>query len=123
MVALRRWSVIMGIEGGALGLSAVRIPRTTQRMVDQRSEERHEGLVESAIVRFRGEQHQVEVINISSRGAMIECALLPRIGENLIIMFDRCTPVHAFVRWIRDGRLGLSFGHEILLEPEGTLRA
>jgi hypothetical protein len=57
----------------------------------------------------------VPVVNISSRGTMIECEIMPRIGETIIIRFDHCTPIQAFVRWVRDGRVGLNFGHEIVL--------
>ena len=82
---------------------------------EQRSEERHEGLVARGTLYFRGEEHPVPVINISSRGTMIECAVLPRLGESVVIRFDGCSPMHAFVRWSRDGRIGLNFGGEIVL--------
>jgi hypothetical protein len=97
------------------GLANIRIHREQGRFVDQRSEERHIGLVENAIVYFRGEVHPVPVVNISSRGTMIECALTPRIGESMIVEFEHCSRIHAFVRWVRDGRIGLNFGHELVL--------
>ena len=31
------------------------------------------------------------------------------------VQFENCTRMQAFVRWVRDGRLGLNFGHEIIL--------
>lgn len=98
-----------------LGLAARMIPRSQVRMVDQRSEERHEGLVDSAVIEFRGEEHIVPVHNISSRGTMIEAAFAPRIGENVGVRFQSCSRMSAFVRWVRDGRIGLNFGHEIVL--------
>ncbi len=91
------------------------VARTQPRLVDQRSEERHEGLVDQALLHFRGAAFEVPVVNISSRGTMIETDIAPRIGEGVLIRFDGCTPVHAFVRWVRDGRIGLNFGHEIVL--------
>ena len=97
------------------GLAAIRIPREQPRLVDQRCEERHEGLVESAFIYFRGEGHRVPVLNISTRGTMIECNLVPRLGETVIVEFDSCSRIHAFVRWVRDGRIGLNFGHEMVL--------
>jgi hypothetical protein len=84
-------------------------------VADQRSEERHEGLVESATLFFRGTEHQVSVVNLSSRGTMIETDIAPRLGESVVIRFDGYSPMHAFVRWARDGRLGLNFGGEIIL--------
>ncbi len=82
---------------------------------DQRCEPRHEGVIERATLFFRGTEQDVPVINISSRGTMIESAVAPRLGESVIIRFDGYSPMHAFVRWARDGRIGLNFGGEIIL--------
>lgn len=97
------------------GLGAIRIKREEPRFVEQRSEERFVGVVDNATIYFRGTPFAATVINISSRGTMVECDLHPRIGETLIVEFENCSRMHAFVRWIRDGRLGLNFGHEIVL--------
>ena len=97
------------------GLGGIRIKRDQPRFIEQRSEDRFDGIVESATLHFRGQPYSAVVINISSRGTMVECDLQPRIGETLIVEFEDCSPIHAFVRWIRDGRLGLNFGHEIVL--------
>jgi PilZ domain len=83
--------------------------------VEKRSEPRFEGLVERAALTFRGADHIVPVINISSRGTMIESALEPRLGESVSIRFEGCSPIYAFVRWIREGRIGLNFGCELTL--------
>jgi hypothetical protein len=82
---------------------------------DRRGEERVEGLVDSALLHFRGKAYRVPVINISSRGAQIECALETRLGEPVLVEFDQCSRMHAFVRWNREGRIGLNFGHELVL--------
>ncbi|HEY5713588.1 MAG TPA: PilZ domain-containing protein [Allosphingosinicella sp.] len=87
-------------------------------IVEQRSEPRHEGVVETSILHFRGAAYNVPVVNISSRGTMIESDLEPRLGESVIIRFDGCTPIHAFVRWVRDGRIGLNFGCEMILSAQ-----
>jgi hypothetical protein len=105
----------MGLQKRNLGLAGDIIQRTQPRLVDQRSEERLSDVVERAIVTFRGQEYLVPVVNISSRGTMIECDILPRIGEAIVIQFEHCTRIHGFVRWVRDGRLGLNFGHEIIL--------
>jgi hypothetical protein len=96
-------------------LSGNMVSRTQPRIVDQRSEPRHSGLVDCATLMFRGVPHPVEVVNISSRGAMIESDLQPRLGESVIVRFAGCSPIYAFVRWIRDGRLGLNFGGEMII--------
>ena len=82
---------------------------------DRRGEVRVEGLVDSALLHFRGKPYRVAVINISSRGAQIECALDTRLGEPVLVEFDQCSRMHAFVRWNREGRIGLNFGHELVL--------
>lgn len=84
-------------------------------LIEQRSELRYEGLVERATLTFRGADYPVPVVNISSRGTMVESALEPRLGESVMIRFEGCSPIYAFVRWIRDGRLGLNFGCELTL--------
>ena len=82
---------------------------------DRRGEDRREGVVDSALLHLRGRPHRVPVLNISSRGAMIECDLETRLGEPVLVEFDQCSRMHAFVRWSRDGRMGINFGHELVL--------
>ncbi|MEA3046768.1 MAG: hypothetical protein QOJ53_1100 [Sphingomonadales bacterium] len=83
--------------------------------VEQRSEPRFEDLIDRAILTFRGADYPVAVVNISSRGTMVESELLPRLGESVMIRFEGCSPIYAFVRWSREGRLGLNFGCEMIL--------
>jgi len=83
--------------------------------VEKRSEARHEGLVEYATLTFRSQNVRVPVINISSRGTMVESDIVPRLGESVMIRFDGCSPLYAFVRWNREGRLGLNFGCELTI--------
>lgn len=82
---------------------------------DQRCEDRYEEIVSSAVITFRGKDYAVPVINISSRGTQIEFDIVPRLGESLLIRFENCSRMQAFVRWSRDGKLGIRFGHEIIL--------
>jgi hypothetical protein len=96
-------------------LSGQMVTRHEPRTIDERLEARHEGLVDCATLFFRGAVYMVTVVNISSRGAMIESDLEPRLGENVVVRFNGCSPIHAFVRWIREGRLGLNFGCELTI--------
>lgn len=105
----------MRLHKRKLGLAGDIIPRTQPRLIDHRSEQRRNDLVERALITFRGQQYLVPVSNISSRGTMIQSDIAPRIGEAVIIQFENCTKIHAFVRWVRDGSIGLNFGHEIIL--------
>ena len=104
----------MGLHG-KLRLAGDLIPRMQRRIIDQRCETRHDGIVDRAIVSFREQDYIVRVANISSRGTMIEADFLPRIGETMVVRFDNCSPILAFVRWVREGHIGLNFGHEIVL--------
>jgi len=83
--------------------------------VDCRSEERYEDIVDRAVLTFRGQNFPVPVMNISSRGTMIESDIQPRLGESIVIQFENCSRMHGFVRWSKEGRLGIRFGHEIIL--------
>ena len=105
----------MGLQKRALKLAGDLIPRMQRRIFDQRSEERFADIVDRAVITFRGQDYIVPVVNISSRGTMIECEIMPHIGETIVIQFENCSPIHAFVRWVREGRVGLNFGHEIVL--------
>ena len=100
---------------GKKGLAGHLIPRTQPRTAEQRAETRHGDVVARAVIFFRGQEHLVPVVNVSARGTMVEAAIAPRIGESVVVQFDGCTRIHAFVRWVRDGRIGLNFGHEIIL--------
>lgn len=83
--------------------------------VERRSETRQEGLIDCATLVFRGAVYVVPVVNISSRGTMIESDVIPRLGESVTIRFAGCSPIYAFVRWARDGRIGLNFGCELTI--------
>ena len=93
----------------------MRVQHQEQSFEDRRSEPRREDLIDSAVILFRGERYPVPVLNISTRGTMIESDLSPRLGETVLVEFPRCSRIHAFVRWARDGRIGLNFGHEMVL--------
>lgn len=96
-------------------LSGAMVVRSEPRTVDQRSEPRLEGIVERGRICFRDSISMVPVLNISSRGAMIESDILPRLGETVTIEFDGCSRIRAFVRWAREGRVGLNFGGELII--------
>jgi hypothetical protein len=97
-----------------VGSAAVAI-EAPDLLIEQRSEPRYEEVIARAVITFRGQDYPVTVANISSRGTMIESDIAPRLGESLIIRFENCSRIHGFVRWMRDGQVGIRFGHEIIL--------
>src|SRR5688500_20280896 len=69
-------------EGGGLGgLTKIAIRREEARVTNQRSEDRLRDRVEQSTIWFRRRRHEARVVNVSSRGAMIECDIEPHIGE------------------------------------------
>ena len=85
------------------------IPRKESRSIDERAELRHPSASNTAMLEFRGRKHVVRLINVSPSGAMVIFPHTPNIGERLLIQLLDRGPVWAQVRWVRDGRLGVSF--------------
>ena len=85
------------------------IPRAETRKLDERTEVRHPSLSNTAVLEFRGRKHVVRLVNVSTSGAMVIFPHIPNIGERLLIQVLDRGPVWAQVRWVRDGRIGLSF--------------
>jgi len=82
---------------------------------DRRAEPRMDCAGEQSVLVFRGTSYPAPVLNISSRGTMIASDISPRLGESVTIHFEGCSPIYAFVRWARDGRVGLNFGCELII--------
>lgn len=85
------------------------IPRTEKRSIDERTEVRHPSLSNTAVLEFRGRKHVIRLINVSPSGAMVVFPHTPNIGERLLIQLLDRGAVWAQVRWVKDGRVGLSF--------------
>ena len=115
MIRLSRRGAKGGSAAAERGLAGAMIPRAEPRRADNRCEPRLAGVANAALLHFRGEDHSVAVANLSSRGAMIETALQPRIGERVLIQFPECSRMEGYVRWVRDGRVGVNFGYVMTL--------
>lgn len=98
--------------GGSL--TSLRIAREERRATNQRSEDRHWGVVDRAMIVFRRKKLLVRVVNVSSSGIMIEADIVPRIGESVAVDFEGFDRIQGVVRWIKAGRIGLDLG-------EGTI--
>src|SRR6218665_3901795 len=104
--------MLPGLRGECAMASAA---QRTDPAADRRGEPREARAGESSILIFRGDSYPAPVLNISSRGTMIQCGISPRLGESVMIHFDGCSPIYAFVRWAKDGRVGLNFGCELTI--------
>ena len=90
-------------------LDGAMIPRHAARTIDERVEPRHSVVSSTAVLDFRGRKHVITLINISSSGAMVIFPHIPNIGERLTLQLLDRGLVSAQVRWVKDGRIGLSF--------------
>jgi hypothetical protein len=85
------------------------IPRSATRTIDERDETRHAAISSTAVLDFRGRKHVIRLVNISPSGAMVIFPHIPNIGERLTLQLLDRGLVSAQVRWVKDGRIGLSF--------------
>ena len=101
-------------RAGRSGLTRIAIKREQARTSNHRVEDRLGGLVEETTIVFRRKRLRVSVVNVSSRGAMIECDLPARVGEPIDIFFTDDHRTRAVVRWLRNGRFGVEFVEEMI---------
>ena len=93
----------------SFSLDGSMIPRSETRQIDERGEPRHPAASSTAVMQFRGRKHVVRLINVSRSGAMVIFPHVPNIGEKLPLQILDHGLVTAQVRWVKDGRIGLSF--------------
>jgi hypothetical protein len=103
-------------------LSTVPVARSEKRRANQRDDDRHRLEQESARARFDGDEHELEVINLSGGGAMIRCDFAPRLWERVDLIFAEGAEIECAVRWIRDDRIGLEFAHETRIDCDPKAR-
>jgi hypothetical protein len=97
---------------GKFSLDGGMIPRTVKRMLDERTEERFDAAAQTAVLEFRGRKHVIRLVNTSPSGAMVIFSLVPHIGEQVSLQLLDRGQVTAKVRWVRDGRIGISFDEQ-----------
>lgn len=101
---------------GGDGLHAVAVPRAEARRSNHRDGDRHRLNGEQAMVRLRGRKHEVELVNLSRGGAMIEAGFKANLWDRLELVLGTSGAVECVVRWVRGKRLGLEFAHETRIE-------
>ena len=97
-------------------LTDIVVRREEVRRTDMRHEDRP--LLSNAIfdVTFRGEVHQVGIINLSGGGAMLAAPLDAIIGERVDLTLAEGDTVECIIRWVKNGRWGVEFANETKLE-------
>ena len=106
----------------AKGLEAVAIPRSGPRSVHQRNEDRHVLRGTKATADIAGEIHEVSILNLSSNGVMIAHEGDLRIGEQVYLTIEDCSPITTAVRWLRAGKVGLEFIAETVIIAEAGVQ-
>lgn len=97
-------------------LTSVEVPRSEVRSANHRDDDRHRLDQEVARARFDGEEHDVDLVNLSGGGAMIRAAFKPPLWERIDLIFAEGAEIECAVRWIRDDRVGLEFAHETRID-------
>lgn len=93
----------------SFSLDGSMVPRSEKRRIDERQETRHPAMSSTGVLEFRGRKHVVQLINVSKSGAMVIFPHTPNIGERIPLQLIDHGFVSAQVRWVKDGRIGLSF--------------
>lgn len=85
------------------------VERSNARSINERAEARLPAASSTAVLEFRGRRHVVRLGNLSPSGAMVIFSHAPNIGERLTLQLLDRGLVTAQVRWVKDGKIGLSF--------------
>jgi hypothetical protein len=96
------------------GLTAIAVKRQETRITNQRSEDRLRDIIEETVMVFRRKKVPVRVVNVSSRGAMVQSDVEARIGEKIDLLFTEKNKTKCVVRWMREGRIGVEFVNETI---------
>lgn len=97
-------------------LQNVSVSREESRSSNDRFETRHRLTDERARVTYRGEDHDVSLINLSGGGAMIGSDFEAALWDRIDLHLGEHGSIECAVRWMRGDRLGLEFAHETHLD-------
>lgn len=111
------------LGGSSDRLDTVAVPRGEVRRGNHRSNDRHGLAGESAIARYQGETHDVELVNLSAGGAKIRADFEPLLWDFVELHLGEHETVDCAVRWLRDGCIGLEFAHETRIDSDAEERA
>lgn len=110
---------------GAKGdnLHTVRVPRETSHRVDSRGEDRHRIVDHKARITHKRKSHQVQLVNVSGGGAMIEAQLELVPWDRVDLHLGDHGTIECAVLWVKGGRIGLEFAHETHLDCSASEQA
>ena len=111
------------LEHSGDALDASIVPRAEIRRADHRGGDRHRLQEETATAYYRRRAHVVELINLSSGGAMIRARFDPQLWDMIELDFGDGPRVECAVRWLKEDLVGLEFAHETRIECDPEERA
>jgi hypothetical protein len=111
-----------GSEASTASLTAIPVKRTEPRLTNHRREERKRDILDRTTLYFRRKDYEVEVVNVSDHGVMIQSDLDACIGDRADIQFADCNRTGCTVRWIKEGRIGLEFTDGTVIVASARVR-
>jgi hypothetical protein len=97
-------------------LDSVTVPRSESRRTNARGGDRHRLTAEQAILRYAGEDHVVELINLSRGGAMIRGEIDFMLWDHVCLVLGEHGELDCAVQWIKNNAAGLEFAHETRID-------
>ena len=110
-------------DGAGDALDGVRVPRSETRRGNHRGGDRHRLNGETATAVHDGRTFEVEVVNLSSGGAMVRCGFELKLWDMVELRLGDGPGLEGAVRWIKGGSIGLEFAHETKIECDPKQRA
>lgn len=97
-------------------LANVAVPRSEGRRGNHRTRDRHRLKAERATVRHKRGSWEVELINLSGGGAMVEGPVEAKLWDLVELILGEHGTIECAVRWNRGNRFGLEFAHETTVD-------
>lgn len=99
------------------------VARSEPRSANHRLKDRHRLSGETATVVHDGRSTTVELINLSSGGAMVSGAFETKLWDIVELRVGEGFGIEAAVRWIKGEQVGLEFAHETQVDGDPIERA
>ena len=97
-------------------LHSIAVSREETRRGDTRADDRHRLPHEQVRVSHDGASRNVQLINLSGGGAMVEGDFAPKLWDRVDLHLGDDGVIECAVRWLRDDRVGLEFAHETRID-------
>jgi hypothetical protein len=97
-------------------LDSIAVAREEVRRGDTRDGDRHRLPDEQVRVTHKGEDREVQLVNLSGGGAMVSGDFAPMLWDKVDLHLGENGTIECAVRWIKGDRVGLEFAHETRLD-------